>query len=199
MTQFYRSKSNNKIIFVCWWNLCTVPRHQFISSEKNSRFLDSYLPLKFRRRFIVFLKKYYMLWVRKTTSFIKWTNCKATNFLKNMKLQHLHLLPLNKAQFSWDKLPQDPSIGNTFMHFCVKTPIYIWRPIKAKTDNENIVKIITSLRFFTDSITAPTMVFKPVTQNKTLSNYRNLKNYLFIYSIQVMTNYRNIYEKVIRY
>lgn len=34
--------------------------------------------------------------------------------------------------------------------------------MSAKTESENIVKMITSRRFFTDSMTAPTMVFKPV-------------------------------------
>ena len=35
-------------------------------------------------------------------------------------------------------------------------------PRRANTDRAKTVKIITSRRFFTDSITAPTMVFNPV-------------------------------------
>ena len=39
--------------------------------------------------------------------------------------------------------------------------MYICKPSKAKTASEKMVKIITSLRFFTDSISAPTMVLRP--------------------------------------
>lgn len=46
-------------------------------------------------------------------------------------------------------------------HFCLRLPMKSWRPIRAKTLRQNTVRIITSDSFFTDWISAPTMVFKP--------------------------------------
>ncbi len=39
--------------------------------------------------------------------------------------------------------------------------MYICNPSRANTERENTVRMITSRRFFTDSMTAPTMVFRP--------------------------------------
>lgn len=46
-------------------------------------------------------------------------------------------------------------------HFCRRTPMKSWRPIRAKTLRQKTVRIITSASFLTDWIRAPTMVFRP--------------------------------------
>lgn len=46
-------------------------------------------------------------------------------------------------------------------HFCLRLPMKSWRPMRAKTLRQNTVRIITSDSFFTDWISAPTIVFKP--------------------------------------
>lgn len=46
-------------------------------------------------------------------------------------------------------------------HFCLRLPMKSCRPMRAKTLRQNTVRIMTSDSFFTDWISAPTMVFKP--------------------------------------
>lgn len=46
-------------------------------------------------------------------------------------------------------------------HFCLRLPMKSCSPMRAKTLRQNTVRIITSESFFTDWISAPTMVFKP--------------------------------------
>jgi hypothetical protein len=43
-----------------------------------------------------------------------------------------------------------------------------WRPSRAKTEREKTVRMMTSRRFFTDSMTAPTIVFKPKKKKKSM-------------------------------
>ncbi len=52
--------------------------------------------------------------------------------------------------------------------------MYICKPSKAKTASEKMVKIITSLRFFTDSISAPTMVLRPGKEKRREKNGEEL-------------------------
>lgn len=51
--------------------------------------------------------------------------------------------------------------GGMRKHFCLRLPMKSCRPMRAKTLRQNTVRIITSESFFTDWISAPTMVFKP--------------------------------------
>lgn len=46
-------------------------------------------------------------------------------------------------------------------HFCLRLPMKSCRPMRAKTLRQKTVRIMTSDSFFTDWISAPTMVFKP--------------------------------------
>ena len=47
------------------------------------------------------------------------------------------------------------------MHFCLKLPMNNWRPMRAKTARQNKVKIMTSFKAFTDSMSADTIAFNP--------------------------------------
>ena len=49
-------------------------------------------------------------------------------------------------------------------HFCRRFPMKSCKPTRAKTARQNTVRIITSRSFFTDWISAPTMVFRPGTK-----------------------------------
>lgn len=46
-------------------------------------------------------------------------------------------------------------------HFCLRLPMKSCKPMRANTLRQNTVRIMTSDSFFTDWISAPTMVFKP--------------------------------------
>ena len=39
--------------------------------------------------------------------------------------------------------------------------LFTWRPVSANTERVKQVRMMTSRRFFTDSITAPTIVLRP--------------------------------------
>lgn len=111
-------------------------------------------------------------------------------------------LLLKYSQFSCVKFPQDPSSGNFLTHFCVSTPMQICNPMSANTDNENIVNMITSRRFFTDSMTAPTIVFKPgkivsnchLLMSKNQVTFVQLVSFIFSLYFKTRTNY-NYLEK----
>lgn len=51
--------------------------------------------------------------------------------------------------------------GGQRMHLCLRLPMKSCKPTRAKTARQNTVRIITSPNFFTDWMSAPTIVFKP--------------------------------------
>ncbi len=91
-------------------------------------------------------------------------------------------------------------------HFCLSIPMNSCSPTNAKTLRQKRVKIITSDSFFTDWISAPTIVFRPV-QNRvhlvTCQLYTNvirvqnsLQNQIFDsdYEVELFNSF-NMYDK----
>lgn len=72
--------------------------------------------------------------------------------------------------------------GHCLMHLFRKLPMKSCKPIRANTDRQKRVRIITSFSALTDSMRAATMAFNPVLDKDKNRDLRS-RNYVFTISI----------------